>query len=160
MPLKKRSAQLSPPFVFFVDRCLGKGVVPDALKGVLLEGETVEIHDNHYPPDTADIDWLTEVGAKGWVVLSQDQNITRNPLEQRALQAANVAFIGLASANATGSDKARTLVTALDGVRRALRRFGLPMIATVTQSGEVVVKWTDGGRLKKPRRIAPKKGRS
>lgn len=157
MPLKKRSAPLDPPFVFFVDRCLGRGVVPEALRTALLEGERVEIHDEHYLPNTQDIEWLSEVGKRGWIVISQDQNITRNPLEQRALHSASVAFFGLGSANATGKEKAESLVTALEGIRRALRRFSPPMIATVTQSGDVVVKWVNGGRLKQPRRISPKK---
>lgn len=152
--MKKRSELLKPPYVFFVDRCLGKGFVPEALKECLIEGERVETHDQHYPPNTRDVEWLQAVGAKRWVVLSQDQNITRNPLEQKALLDARVAFFGLSRGDAPGRDKAVSLASAVDGIRRALRRFEVPLIATVSRDGDVTIKWADGIRMKKPMRIA------
>jgi hypothetical protein len=117
----------------------------------------VEVLDDHYAPDVADTAWLAEVGKKSWVVLSQDQSITRNPLEQRTLLAANVAFFGLARGDAPGPEKAATIAAALPGVRRALQKCGLPLIATISKSGDVYVKWDAGKRLEKPRTfLAPK----
>lgn len=106
------------------------------------------------PPNTRDVEWLQAVGAKRWVVLSQDQNITRNPLEQKALLDARVAFFGLSRGDAPGRDKAVSLASAADGIRRALRRFEVPLIATVSRDGDVTIKWADGIRMKKPMRIA------
>lgn len=158
--MKKRSESLEPPFTFFIDRCLGKGVVPDAVKNNALRDEAVEILDDHYTPNAKDADWLAEVGQKGWVVLSQDRNITRNPLEQQALLNAKVAFFGLARGDAPGPEKAESLGRAIEGIRRALSRFGLAIIATVSRDGDVTVKWADGKRLKKPRLIAARKSKS
>ncbi len=157
--MKKRSEPLERPYVFFVDRCLGKETVPEALRRAAVGDERVEVHDKHFAPSTRDIDWLTDVGRRGWVVLSQDMNITRNPLEQHTLLAARVAFFGLSGGNAPGTEKAKTLVSALPQIRRALARFGLPLIATVSQAGDVTVKWADGVRLDKPKRIEFKKPR-
>jgi len=53
-----------------------------------------------------------------------------------------------------GRDKAVSLASAVDGIRRALRRFEVPLIATVSRDGDVTIKWADGIRMKKPMRIA------
>lgn len=157
MPLKRRFGRLEEPLVFFVDRCLGKRVVPEALRRALLPGERVEVHDAHFPQAAKDADWLVAVGQRGWVVLSQDQHITRNPLEQGAVLGAGVAFFGLGQADAQAAEVARALVLSLSAIRRAVRRFRVPIIATVTVHGEVVVKWEAGDRCATPRRIKPGK---
>jgi len=38
-----RRHRLPEPFVFFVDECLGRHIVPDALRGAVNEGERVEV---------------------------------------------------------------------------------------------------------------------
>ena len=76
------------PLTFFVDRSLGGQIVASGLRG---EGETVEVHDDHFAKDTPDVTWLAAVGEKGWVVLSKDDRIRTNALEREALLAASVA---------------------------------------------------------------------
>lgn len=73
--------------VFFIDRSLGRRYVAQALRDA---GAKVEIHDDHFPQTTSDVDWLTEVGKRGWVVLSKDERIRRNRIERGALVAARV----------------------------------------------------------------------
>lgn len=62
--LKKRSganssSKLPEPLVFFLDRSLGKKKIADALRQA---GERVGVHDDHFPPDAKDVDWLSGVG--------------------------------------------------------------------------------------------------
>lgn len=70
--------------VFFIDRSLGRKYVAEALRTA---GATVEVHDDHFPQTTPDVDWLAEVGRRGWVVLSKDERIRRNRIEREALEA-------------------------------------------------------------------------
>lgn len=49
-------------------------------------GAQVEAHDDHFAQNTTDVEWLAQVGKWGWVVISKDQNIRRNPLELAAIQ--------------------------------------------------------------------------
>ena len=58
--------------VFFVDRSLGRKIIPGALRDA---GEEVRIHDEHFPQDAKDEVWLAEAGKQGWVVLTKDKNI-------------------------------------------------------------------------------------
>jgi len=55
--------------VFFIDRSLGRKYVAGALRTA---GAKVEVHDDHFPQTTPDVEWLAEVGRRGWVVLSKD----------------------------------------------------------------------------------------
>ncbi len=53
--------------------------------------EAVIVHDDVFPDDAPDVEWLSEVGKRGWVVLTKDARIRTNALERAALLDANVA---------------------------------------------------------------------
>ena len=70
--------RLAEPYTFFVDRSLGSGLVPDALRQ---ENERVVVHDEQFgDQDTPDVVWLKEAGARRWVVLTKDARIRTNVL--------------------------------------------------------------------------------
>ena len=148
---KKRSAQPEEPFTFFIDRCLGRHDVPHAVRSALLEGESVEIHDEHFHKNAEDGEWLTVVGEKRWIILSQDRAIEREPLWRDALMKSQAVFFGVGSGHASGADVGRMLVSALPRVRTATRRFLPAMIASVTHSG-VSVRWSSSERRERPYR--------
>lgn len=108
---RKRSATSSPSLpdelVFFIDRSLGRRYVAEALRA---RGALVEIHDDHFPADARDQDWLLEVGRRGWVVLMKDKRIRRVKLELEALLTANVRAFVLTSGNLTGPEMADVFV--------------------------------------------------
>ena len=83
--------RLPDPLVFFIDRCLGTGDVPAAVKGGLLPNETIQLHDDLFDQDAEDVHWLTHVGKNRWVGLTKDDAIRRRPVEIGALLAANSA---------------------------------------------------------------------
>jgi len=56
----------------FLDRSLGRRQVAEALRNA---GARIEIHDDHFGPETTDEDWLREAGRRGWIVLTKDARI-------------------------------------------------------------------------------------
>jgi uncharacterized protein with PIN domain len=58
--------------VFFLDRSLGKKIIAEALRTA---GADVRIHDDIFIQDAQDVEWLPEVGQKGWIVLTKDSHI-------------------------------------------------------------------------------------
>jgi hypothetical protein len=86
MPSGPRFRRLPEASTFFVDRSLGGKILADALKAA---GERIEIHDDHFPKDATDELWLAKVCAKGWVILSKDDRIRRNPVERQAARLAH-----------------------------------------------------------------------
>src|SRR5262245_42661349 len=79
------------PLVFFVDRSLGRHIIPDAIRNT---GAQVELHDSHFSQDAQDHVWLAEAGKCGWVVLTKDKRLRYRAVETNALMSAKVrAFV-------------------------------------------------------------------
>jgi hypothetical protein len=95
---------------------------------------TVEVHDDHFEPNTPDVDWLAVIGQRGWVVVTKDQRIRVNALERMALRAAGVRAFVLTSGNMTGPEMANVLVTKLSKIERLVRTASPPFIAKVTRT--------------------------
>ena len=122
-----------PEPVLFVDECLGSTDVPSALQAA---GIKVELLHAHFAAGTSDEEWLTDVGSRGWVVLTKDQRIRRRQAEFRTLLAANVAAFVLTSGNLTGSAMGQAFVLAYPRIRKMLRDYDLPFVAAVDAAGK------------------------
>lgn len=119
--------------VFFIDRSLGRKQVAQALREA---GATVEVHDDHFPQTTPDVEWLADVGRRGWVVLSKDERIRRNRIEREALQAARVRAFFLTQQDVTGQEMAELFSNALPGMTRRAVSEPAPFIFTISRSGK------------------------
>ncbi len=89
-------------FVYFVDECLGRHVVPDALKAVLDPSERLVV----MPQGTLDPDWIPLADKGGWICFTKDRALSRMPNERRALLSANAAIfmVGEASVRFTPTE--------------------------------------------------------
>jgi predicted nuclease of predicted toxin-antitoxin system len=120
--------------IFFLDRSLGKHIVADALRQA---GAEVELHDNHFPQDARDEEWLGAVGERGWIVLTRDDRIRYRFHERAALLQARVRVFVLVRRSLSGPAMAAAFVNALPAMRRFVARYQAPFIARVTQTGNV-----------------------
>lgn len=102
----RREAERLASVVFFVDRSLGRRVVAQTLREA---GAQVEVHDDHFAQETTDVDWIIGAGQRGWIVLSKDEQIRRNPLEREAVQRARVRLSFLPSRDCPALRWARSL---------------------------------------------------
>jgi predicted nuclease of predicted toxin-antitoxin system len=91
---------------FYVDRCLGKGVV-SALRRA---GANVQAHDDHFAQNEQDVSWILDVTARGWIILTKDKNIRRPGPERDAVMGANARVITLTSGNMRGEVMAALFV--------------------------------------------------
>jgi len=66
---------------------LGKKIIAAKLR---LRGLTVEVHDDHFPQNAPDEDWLLEVGKRGWIVLTKDDRIRYRPAALEAYRSNKV----------------------------------------------------------------------
>jgi hypothetical protein len=139
------------PFTYFIDRSLGRRDVPDALRGALNAGESLTIHDDILAPDTDDCEWLKRAADSGWIIVSKDSRIRRNPLELEALRNSGAAAFMLANASLSGPQQGLALVAALPRIRTVVRRFDVAIIASVNIDGAVTVIWAGGEPLPKPK---------
>lgn len=125
------------PTTFFIDRCLGTKAIVEALREVNV---SVEIHDDHFSQGALDIDWLPEVGSRGWIILTKDANIGKNQIERMAVTSANLRMFVLASQNFSGSDMADIFVRSILEMKKFISSNPAPFIAKV-YSNATVKQW-------------------
>lgn len=135
---RKRSAtkRTAPPEPIrcFIDECLGRYAVPDALR---VDGVEVLLHHELFPGGTDDAEWLAALASRAdLIVLTKDTRIRPRTLERDALRAAGLKVFALSAGNLHGADQAAAFVRALPGIRRLAATRG-PFIARVTASGAV-----------------------
>lgn len=122
------------PFILFVDRDASSGRLFQALRDA---GIPFEAHRDHFAHDTPDTDWLREVGRRGWLVLTRDQNIRRKPDELAALREADVILFALTSGNLSAQETAEVVVGAWPKMKRMAAAIKPPAIFSLTRGGEV-----------------------
>jgi hypothetical protein len=77
-------------------------------------GPTVRHAGEAFPGATVDEIWLTECGARNWIVLMRDKHVRRRPLELSALRNANVAAFVCTAGQATAENTADAVCRLLD----------------------------------------------
>ncbi len=92
------------------------------------------MHHAHFAEDAPDVDWIAEVGARGWVVLTRDKGIRRKDNERRAVKTAALRVFTLSGGNMTGEQMATVLVAQRARIERLARKQKAPLIATVSAS--------------------------
>ncbi len=100
-------------------------------------GALVELHDDHFPHDQDDADWLPIVGHRGWLVLTKDKAIRRRELEMQALMGAGVGAFILTATGLDGPSMASAFVAALPTMTRYAHTRVRPFVASVTAIGRV-----------------------
>ena len=102
-------------------------------------GAKVEVHDDHFPQDATDENWLTEVGKKEWIVLTKDRRIRFRAIERTALINAGVRAFVLTAGDIDGAAMAAVFVKALPKILRFSGKYAPPFIATISKTGSVAM---------------------
>jgi len=120
--------------VFFIDRCMGKNTIAEPLREAGLQ---IELHDDHFPIDAQDDQWLPAVGRKGWYVITRDERIRYRHLETTAARQARVGMFVVVSKNLTGPQSAEIILKAIPRIRRFIKNHRRPFIAKIYRDGTV-----------------------
>jgi len=132
---RRRLSQQPPEdLVFFIDRSVGKHSVADPLRAA---GLHVEIHDDHFPADAQDQDWLPVVGYRDWFVITCDARIRYRHLEITAATNARVGMFVVVSKNLTGPQIAEILLKALNRIHRFINKHHRPFVAKIYRDGSI-----------------------
>jgi predicted nuclease of predicted toxin-antitoxin system len=128
---------------FFLDRCLGKKILASALRAVNLK---IEVHDDHFPPNARDVEWLPVVGARSWIVLTSDRRIRYRGPELAALMTSRVRAFAFRSGNLTALKMGEIFLRALPRISALLNLNAGPFVASILQDGSVRVVWRAGNK--------------
>ena len=130
----RREAERLASLTFFLDRQIGKYVVATALRAA---GAQVEVHDDHFGQSTPDLEWIPEVGRRGWVLITKDQNIRRNALERAAYEAAGVRGFIATGKDMSGKELGELLVRCLPYMARKVSGRSGPLLYTISRGGTI-----------------------
>lgn len=118
----------------FIDRDAWSHRLDQALKAA---GISIVAHREHFADDTPDPEWLAEVGARGWIVLTRDQRIRRRANELKAVREARLHVFALTSGNLTAAATAEIVIAAWPAIQRAVAQTQPPKLWSVTRGGIV-----------------------
>lgn len=147
-----RSRKQPEDLTFFIDRCLGRKHVPDALRKA---GANVELHDDHFPQNAVDEVWLHKAGKEKWVALTEDSRIRYRELGKQAVKQSGVRLFVLVSTTIKGEQMAEAFSLALNKITRMARKNRGPFIAKVYKDGKVSL-WIDLSKKPKNKRTRKK----
>ncbi len=138
--------------VYWIDRCLDHDTLVDELQEIA----EVRRYRETYPdrPGVADAEWIPEITERGWVILTKDSQIQRNPIEREILKRAGARYVCLAVASLSGKNEAACLRRHWATIDSAVRSKRAPLILRVTQSE---VRWFEDQEWRVLKNKKPKK---
>lgn len=118
----------SPP-EFFIDRSLGRHIVPDALReaGAVVH-VMADVFGERIGRGLADEECLRDAGERGWVVLMKDAKIRYRPAELQVVIDHRLRAFCLTNANLRGVEMAQRFVEQLPRITRIAERKSGPYI--------------------------------
>ncbi|MDI6857954.1 MAG: hypothetical protein QME71_06530 [Dehalococcoidia bacterium] len=121
--------------ILFFDRSVGKSI-PQAL--LLLNAPVgVVYHQQVFPPDEKDDQWLPTVGGREWIVIGQDYKYHRMPNELAALKQHKVGCFYLWGATARRWETMRVFAKAFDRIIEAAGTTERPFVYRVSKQGRI-----------------------
>ena len=115
--------------VYFTDRDLGYRIFPDSLEGAGLQ---VVRHDDVFEdPATPDTEWLKRVASEGWIAISGNQDILRQPLEVAALRQSGAVMLIVVGTHVPAHERARNFINTLPKIERLLKTTNPPAVAKI-----------------------------
>jgi PIN like domain len=118
-----RRPELPPP-EFFVDRSIGRRIVPEALRALGFTVHTMaEVYPGGADERVVDARWIADADRAGLVALTKDERIFRNAEEQEALVRSSLRVFAITNQHLTGPEMAAYFSRNINRiVRRALKR--------------------------------------
>lgn len=92
------------------------------------------MHSDHFADDIPDVGWLTVVGAKRWVVLTNDKRVRHRRIECEALLATGIRAFVLTAGHLSSAEAADTWVRQLRKIERIAISQPAPFIAHVDRA--------------------------
>lgn len=136
-PFDTKAEQRLSEATFYVDECLGRHDVANALR---TNGWTVEPWHAHFESGTPDEVWLPFVGEKGWVALTKDKAIRRREAELDAVIAHGVRMFALPNGSLSGQQMAELFLGAARHIGRTLHKNRGAFVASVSTSGVTILR--------------------
>lgn len=119
---------------FFIDNNLSVHLA----RGMQGFQEDVVHLTDHFPHETPDTDWLQHIGQAGWLLVTRDERIRKNPLELSAIRDHQVGAFFLAGKNRSRCDLIRQLVRHFPRMKELAANSHRPFAYRIPPSGSKI----------------------
>jgi PIN domain-containing protein len=113
---------------------LGQKVIAERLRQSDVQ---VAIHDDHFRQNALDEEWLSEVGKRGWIVLTKDDRIRYRPAALESYRRNKVRVFIFGSGEMKAQEMADAFIRALPKIFRLIRNKPAPFFARISRTGLV-----------------------
>jgi hypothetical protein len=127
-------------FILFLDENHCRN--PHIIRAIEERGFVCQKHLDHFSPGAADTEWLPEISQRGWSLLTTDARIRSNFLEKEAVRVNRVRMFYFSRNNLAGVEMGNALRRALPQMEALLRTQSPPFTASISKSGEVILRDT------------------
>lgn len=100
-------------------------------------GWAIELHDDHFPQNTKDVDLLPEVARRGWVFLTQDAKIRYRTAEKDAWLRAGLRVFVVVTANLGAEATFAILEKARKRMESVTAEESAPFIYRIAKDGSL-----------------------
>ena len=129
-----RSRTLPEPPEFFVDRSLGRHLLPDAIRQAGFVAHTLaSIYGETRAQAVSDEEWIALAGEQEWVVFTKDDAIRRRPVELAAVGEHGVKMFCLTNAGLRGEHQRERFLMNIHRIVQRSRKPG-PWICGVYEN--------------------------
>ena len=122
-------------WTLFFDRDVGISL-PKALEILRLQTR-VEYHQNHFPADSQDDEWMADVGSRGWIVIGHDSQHHRRQVELSAIRQYDIGCFYLWGRHAPRWEKMRCFLNTYQRILDAVGSTQRPFVFRITQTGRL-----------------------
>ncbi len=104
-----------------------------------LESWGYEVHRpaDHFERGTPDVEWITIVGRKGWLLLTKDRAIARKPAELAIFVKARARAFFLAHGDLNRQEIVASVEAALERIARLVKKTRPPTLRKVSPTGHL-----------------------
>jgi PIN like domain len=124
----------------YFDRCFGSSL-PESIRTAKPAFAVQYQHDkrgtHRFKETTADDEWLSVVGEKGWIVFSHDRKFHQIEAECAAIKHHKIGCFYLWGSRARTWDKLRCFMKAHDKIMHAIENTPRPFVCEITESGRL-----------------------
>ncbi|KWX02946.1 hypothetical protein LI90_3995 [Carbonactinospora thermoautotrophica] len=124
----------------FLDRSVGTRKVAAGLRELGIEVQTIQERYGSEAPRVADVRWIADATADGWVLLGADQRIRYRPLERRALCLYKARYFAFPRGDLTARQMVDRVAAHLDHIARIAVHEPGPYVYHLTESRVVAMK--------------------
>lgn len=89
------------------------------------------VHDNMFPQDANDVDWIPDVAASGWYAISRDNRIKNTEAEKNIVISSDLGLFLLTQGVRSVEQMASDFLLALPLIERFIRDNERPFIVSV-----------------------------